>query len=232
MRILFGIEKGGAGKSTAATNLAAFLAKQGEDVLLIDTDQQGSSSNWVATRNEDPKLGKVHCVAKTGNIADAIRDLGERYHHVIVDVCGRDSRELRSASLAVEKLYMPLKASQFDLWTVELMNEIIAQARVYNPELDAVALISMAPTNPQINEEREAREMLADFSELRLSKAVIRERKVYRDAQKLGRGVVEMNNAKAAAEIECLASEIYGASFAGLPVVGSTVSQTEPTLAQ
>ena len=38
MIILIGGEKGGTGKTTIATNLAALRAMAGRDVLLVDTD--------------------------------------------------------------------------------------------------------------------------------------------------------------------------------------------------
>jgi chromosome partitioning protein len=210
MLVMMGAEKGGVGKSTAATNLAAWLAQRGEDVVLVDIDLQGSSTNWATTRSQDPSLPKVHCITKAGNISEALRDLGQRYSHVVVDAGGKDSIELRSASLVVDKVYMPLKASQFDLWTVETMDKLVAQARVYNPGLEAMAIVCMAPTNPQVTEAQEAKEMLADFSELKLSGVVMMERKVYRDASKQGRGVMEMGENKATNEIEALAREIYG----------------------
>jgi len=43
MIILFGGEKGGTGKSTLATNIAVFLARNGQDILLLDADYQGSA---------------------------------------------------------------------------------------------------------------------------------------------------------------------------------------------
>ena len=42
------------------------------------------------------------------------------------------------------------------------------------------------------------------------SAVTISERKVYRDAMTEGRGVCELDNAKAHAEITALATEIYG----------------------
>ena len=52
MIILIGGEKGGTGKTTLATNLAAMRALAGHDVLLVDTDRQGSAAAWALKRGE------------------------------------------------------------------------------------------------------------------------------------------------------------------------------------
>ena len=44
MVVLIGGEKGGTRKTTIATNLAALQALAGYNVLLVDTDSQGSAS--------------------------------------------------------------------------------------------------------------------------------------------------------------------------------------------
>ena len=90
------------------------------------------------------------------------------------------------------------------------MNELVTLARGMNPSLDARLIISMAPTNPVINEAKQAQELLRELPVFNLSDTIIRERKVYRDAISDGLGVVEMDNPKAIAEIEALANEIYG----------------------
>jgi chromosome partitioning protein len=209
MIVLFGGEKGGTGKSTLATNLAVWLARQGRDVLLVDTDLQRTASHWVDRRNALNGLVTVHCAERHGNVFHALRDLVKRYDEVVVDAGGRDSEELRTALVGVHKVYVPLKASQPDLETSLHMNELVKLARGMNPNLQASAIISMAPTNPVINEAREAMELLSELHELVLSKAIVRERKVYRDAIAEGRGILEMDNEKAIAEIEALAQEIY-----------------------
>ena len=209
MIVLFGGEKGGTGKSTLATNLAVWLARQGRDVLLVDTDLQRTASHWVDRRNALNGLATVHCAERHGNVFHALRDLVKRYDEVVVDAGGRDSEELRTALVSVHKVYVPLKASQPDLETSLHMNELMKLARGMNPNLQASATISMAPTNPVINEAQEAMELLSELHELILSKAIVRERKVYRDAIAEGRGVLEMDNEKAIAEIEALGKEIY-----------------------
>ncbi|MEA3640250.1 MAG: division plane positioning ATPase MipZ [Lamprobacter sp.] len=210
MILLLGGEKGGTGKSTVAVNLAVWLAKEGADVVLVDTDLQRTASHFIDRRNQIADLPKVHCSEKHGSVFDTVRDLAKRYEQVIVDAGGRDSEELRTAMVAAQMIYCPLKASQPDIETSMHMNELVKLARGLNPSLEAKLLISMGPTNPVIHEAAEAREILVDLPEFELSPVTIGDRKVYRDSMIEGRGVVEMNNDKAKAEIEALAAEIYG----------------------
>ncbi|SRR5690606_4214617 len=59
-RILVINGKGGAGKTTLSTNLASWLAHQGETTVLIDADPQGSSSYWAKQRPQN--LPNIHCI--------------------------------------------------------------------------------------------------------------------------------------------------------------------------
>jgi chromosome partitioning protein len=210
MILLLGGEKGGTGKSTIAVNLAVWLAAKGADVTLVDTDRQRTASHWVDRRNHVDGLPVVHCAEKHGNVFNTIRDLAKRYDQVIVDAGGRDSEELRTALVAAHLVYCPLKASQPDLETSVHMNELVKLARGMNEGLQARAVISMGPTNPAITEAQEAKEILSELREFAMSEVIIRDRKVYRDAMAEGRGVIEMTNDKAVAEIKQLAKEIYG----------------------
>ncbi len=210
MIVLIGGEKGGTGKSTVATNLAVWLAREGKDVLLLDADIQATSKRWVDRRNEhDEQLPVVHCAQALGDVFKPARDYVRRYQEIIIDAGGRDSKELRTAMVAADYLYVPIQASQPDLETMDHVNELVGLARSMNPNLRAFALISRAPSNPMINEVMEAQEFLVDFTELPMASTFIRDRKIFRDAMLEGKGVVEMNNSKAKAEIQLLGQEIY-----------------------
>lgn len=52
-RVLVINSKGGSGKTTVSTNLAAWLSGYGEGVVLIDADKQGSASYWLTQRPSD-----------------------------------------------------------------------------------------------------------------------------------------------------------------------------------
>ena len=208
MIILIGSQKGGCGKSTTSVNISAELAGRGHDVVLVDSDRQCTAANWAMDRVENPALAKVHCVQKYENIRDTLLDLDKRYEYVIVDAAGRDSRELRTGMTGAHILVVPFRPSQPDLDTLPNMQEIIIQAKDLNPGLKVYGLITMAPTNPIIHEEADARECLNDYPEIKLLSTMIRDRKVYRDAMSDGLGVVEMDNLKAKMEIKKLVEEI------------------------
>ncbi|MBE0436411.1 MAG: AAA family ATPase [Methylomicrobium sp.] len=208
MIILIGSQKGGCGKSTTAVNVCAELAGRGHDVVLVDADRQCTAANWAMDRAENTKLAKVHCVQKYENIRETLLDLDKRYEYVIVDAAGRDSRELRTGMTAAHVLIVPFRPSQPDLDTLPNMQEIITQAKDLNPSLKVFGLITMAPTNPVIHEEADARECLNDYPEINLLSTMIRDRKVYRDAMSEGLGVVEMDNPKAKAEIKKIVVEV------------------------
>lgn len=209
MIILIGGEKGGTGKSTITTNLAVGLSLQNREVIIVDCDPQGTSSKWINRRNKGfAALPKIHCVEKTGDIYDTIIDLGNRYKYVLVDAGGRDSEELRTAMVACNKLYIPLKASQPDIETTKHMSKLVKLAKSLNNKLVATAVISMAPTNHILTEDQEAVALLAKLSDIKTSSIIIHERKVYRDAMAEGKGVIEYDNAKASKEIKSLLKEI------------------------
>lgn len=219
--ILIGGEKGGTGKSTIATNLAVFLAGEGVDTMLLDADPQATASKWVERRNNaneallkaDPKakvVPEVHCTQKHGDILKTALDLSKRYQVVLIDAGGRDSKELRTGMAIADRMYIPIRASQADLETLPKINELVSQIKAtVNPSFEAYAILSMAPSNPMINEVQEAQELLSESSDIGLGKNIIRDRKVYRDAMISGKGVVEMSNSTAKAEIQLLAEEIF-----------------------
>jgi chromosome partitioning protein len=212
MILLVGGEKGGTGKTTIATNLAVLRAAEGKDVLLVDADLQGNSNFWATCRDEAGIPPRITCVQKLGKgLAAELRALADKFDDIIVDAGGRDSAELRAGLLAAKKVYVPIRASQFDVWTLAAMEKMIDQARTFNTGLKVSAVITMASSNPQVSEVDDAKEFLADFPEMTLSAVVVRERIAYRKAARDGRAVTEIKpgDPKAAKEMEDLYREVF-----------------------
>jgi chromosome partitioning protein len=67
----------------------------------------------------------------------------------------------------------------------------------------------MTPHDPSPKEVRDAKEFLGEFENIALAGNSIGYRKIYKQALLEGLGVVEMSNAKARAEIQLLAYEVF-----------------------
>ena len=213
MIVLIGGEKGGTGKTTLAIHLAALRAAAGSDLLLVDTDRQGSASSWCAVRDEEGKTPRVACVQKFGKGLGAdIRAMAAKYRDIVIDAGGRDSVELRAAMTVADLLYIPIQASQFDVWTLDAMNGLVEQAQAINEKLRAFAVLNRASTNPSVKEVEDARGALADYENLRPARAVIRDRISFRKAAREGCTVGELpdRDPKAIAEIQTLYEEVFG----------------------
>lgn len=212
MILLIGGEKGGTGKTTLAVNLAALRARAGRDVLLVDTDLQASASYWALSRDEGSTQPRVACIQKFGKgLQTEVQDLATRYQEVIIDAGGRDSVELRSALVVADRAFLPIQPSQFDIWTLGRMDDLVRTAQGFNPPLQCWVVLSRASTNPSVSEVNEAQSLWADFAHLQLAQTVIRDRIAYRKAARYGLSVEELKpvDAKAVEELRALYQEVF-----------------------
>jgi chromosome partitioning protein len=184
----------------------------GYDVLLVDTDKQGSASSWSDIRDMQDNFVRIPNIQKFGsNLTSDIKDLHKRYQDIIIDAGGRDSVELRAAMTIADVMYIPVQASQFDIWTLSVMNDLARQASGFNSNLKPKILINRGSTNPSISEVTEAQEVMNDFDLLTLSNCVLRERIAYRKAAKDGLSIIELEKTdlKAWEELQKLYNEAF-----------------------
>lgn len=208
MIILVAHQKGGVGKSTVAVNIAVQFVALGKDVIIVEADPTVfTSSNWAKDR-EDGGHSPIQTVQKTGNLRATLLELGTKYDVVIVDAPGKDSSEMRTAMTAADMILVPIQPTQPDLDTTQGLVVTINQAKDFNPELKAMAVLNRVPTNVFSDSVSDAHSYLSDYPELRIADTRLHERKAYQSSLSEGLGVVEMKDSKAKAEIQLLTAEV------------------------
>lgn len=139
MIVIIGSNKGGVGKTTTAVNLATALAMKGNDICLVDADPQRSASRWYAEREVAELKPLITLIEKRDNITQTLKTLGEKFDHVIVDVAGRNSRELITGAVVADIIIAPHQCSQLDLDTLGELQDQVVRVRDLNPELKVLA---------------------------------------------------------------------------------------------
>jgi chromosome partitioning protein len=207
MRIAVVTQKGGAGKTTLATNLAVALAEDGGKVLLIDADRQRTALDWFAVRSEGDHDGKVTVVAiDNDTIHKQIENLAAGYDHVVIDGPPRAEKVDRSAIMAADLVLVPVQPSSADVWAAETTIKLVEEGRTFRPTLGAALVVNRKIPNTVLG--KAVLELLREFP-METLKSTVGQRVVF--AESLGRGgsvIEDAPHGTAAEEIRALVSEL------------------------
>ena len=210
MIIVIGGIKGGSGKTTIATNLTVLRASTGKKVLLVDADEQKSSSSWSQQREmEGLDTPWVTIQLSGSSIRSQIQKLIHDYDDIIIDVGGRDTSSQRSSLICADVFIVPFQPRSFDIWTIGDVRNLINDASSLNEKLKSFALINRGDSSGADN--KDALEVLKECNNLICIPFVICQRKSFSNAAALGLGVNEMKiiDKKAVEEINRLYQFIY-----------------------
>lgn len=207
MIVVVGGIKGGSGKSVAAANLAVRRIADGYEVLLIDGDDQETTSLWASTRSENYPLAseKLTCIQLRGRAArDEVLKLAPRYQDVIIDVGGRDTTTQRAALTIANLVILPVPPRGPDIWTLEKVAALLEDVRTVNPDLKAWAFLNRADASGRDNDE--AMEIIKETPGVELIPPRFGDRKSFPNAHTQGLAVTEIKprDQKAVLELEAL----------------------------
>lgn len=190
-------QKGGAGKTTLATNLAVCGSEQNKKILLADLDPQETAVKWWQSREEESDIQAVKVpqnVEKVKQVIQAAKSKG--FDLLIFDTVGQDTN-LHNAIIEFASLcIIPCQPSLPDIRAVKSTISMV--------EKKAIPFVFVITRCPPVGQEFEKTKQGLSAHGLVCPTPTI-ERKAYKNAYAIGQGVSEYDSKdKAATEMKAI----------------------------
>ena len=189
--ILVASSKGGAGKTTLATNLAAHFALDGKRTVLVDADPQHSSTRWAQRRAELESAVLPIDASSKRNWRTSLPDDAER---VVIDApAGSMAGDLEQFLESVDAIVVPVLPSALDIEaTVGFLNSLSKVPRVHKRKLPVGLVVNRS--KPWTNTSQQAVEMLKTWPDPVV--AQLRDTQAYVVLAGLGRSLFDYRSAQ------------------------------------
>lgn len=193
-------QKGGAGKTTLALNLAVAATRSGQQCAVIDIDPQASAKCWHDLREDDAPVVVSAQAARLPEILEAARENGAAL--VIIDTAPHSESAALAAARAADLVLVPCRPSLLDLKAITTTIDLAALAKT-----PALAVLNTVPARGGLR--REAEEVLKGYG-ADLAPVTLGHRIAFIHALTDGKSVLEYEAyGKAAEEVSELFRAIY-----------------------
>ena len=185
-------QKGGAGKTTLAINLAVAAESRGHSCVIIDIDPQGSAMGWQDTRTkESPVVISAQPIRINAILQTALEHGADL---VIIDTAPHSDAAALQVARVADLVVIPCKPSILDLRAIATSVDIAAMAKK-----PAVAILNSVPPRGSLTEE--ALEAIKSY-DLKIIPEYLGQRAAFVHSLTVGQGVIEYEpSGKAAQEV-------------------------------
>lgn len=121
--------KGGANKSTIATNVTVDLHDQGIPVTLVDAEEGGPTASLLEEHVRDIDTRIVRTQAETARVVSELKDQGRV---VVIDSPGKTGKELAAACDLADLVIIPMKVCERDLLQSGIALAVVRNAQLQN----------------------------------------------------------------------------------------------------
>jgi chromosome partitioning protein len=155
-RILVLNPKGGSGKTTIATNLAACFAVHGERPALMDTDSQASTMRWLRKRPGDEPA--IHGIAAFERSATVTRSWQMRVpaecRTVVIDTpAAIDPHDLPDLTRGIDAILVPVMPSDIDIHaTAKCIADLLLVAKIRRSENRIGIIANRVRSNTRVSQ--------------------------------------------------------------------------------
>lgn len=203
-------EKGGTGKSTVATNLATALHRQGQRVVLLDCDPQGTARDWRDASPEGADLPPVLGVDRPQMLASSLNGLNAEI--AIIDSPAK-AESMSAAIVRVSHVaLLVIQPSGADLWASGAAVKLIEAKRDIGGEINAAFLVNRTSGATKLSKLVKSGEWNT-YEGIDKLEASIGNRAVFATAMTDGLSVLDYADAKAKEEIQMIIQELKEAQW-------------------